>query len=155
MQIGQQSTDQVDLATQPQAHVLTKQTDSAIGNLGDDVFFGNYGNDTLSGRAGTDLLIGNAGNDRLTGGKGSDHFAFDDNLSDAGVDHITDMTVGVDKIFVNQEWDVGLTLGRFPPINSSQVPVQFRRRRRPSGSSTSSLREAFISTSMVLAGPRL
>ncbi|MEM8832635.1 MAG: hypothetical protein AAGE96_25340 [Cyanobacteria bacterium P01_G01_bin.19] len=61
---------------------------------------GELGNDILEGGAGNDILDGGDGTDTLTGGSGNDTFVF--NTSEAGIDVITDFTVSVDIIQINQ-----------------------------------------------------
>lgn len=76
---------------------------TGTGNSASNWIIGSDRGNVLSGRAGNDTLEGGAGNDTLTGGAGKDVFLFSTALSDAGVDHITDFTVGVDKIYFSSE----------------------------------------------------
>ncbi len=72
--------------------------DTLIGSQGDDDLIGGNGRDVLRGGRGNDTLLGGHGDDILKGGQGADTFAFYDALAQAGVDHIRDFHVGVDKI---------------------------------------------------------
>ena len=75
--------------------VLTGATNiDATGDNFDNRITGNSGNNILSGRR---------GNDTLTGGGGNDGFLFDQLLSVAGLDSITDFVVGNDKILLNTD----------------------------------------------------
>lgn len=70
------------------------------GGAGDDILEGFGGDDVLIGGEGADILKGGAGADTLTGGCGKDIFwygAVSHSRPDAP-DHITDFTVGEDKI---------------------------------------------------------
>lgn len=78
--------------------------DTLKGGDGNDTLEGGDGNDDLDGQKGTDKLFGEAGNDILrvgdghdilTGGSGKDTFGF----YGAGYFHITDFTVGEDRLF--------------------------------------------------------
>jgi len=62
----------------------------------DDYIDAGAGDDVISGLAGDDYLYSNIGNDTITGGDGSDYFVFD--LSQAGIDTITDFDLANDKI---------------------------------------------------------
>ncbi|MEO1558908.1 MAG: FG-GAP-like repeat-containing protein [Cyanobacteria bacterium J06632_19] len=78
------------------------------GREGDDELFGGSGNDTLDGGGFTydrnlnvtGVIVGD-GTDILTGDSGNDTFVF--NTPDTGIDVITDFTVLVDKIQINQD----------------------------------------------------
>ncbi len=95
--------------------VLRLYNDAASGNGNalDNTLYGNHLDDTLNGGAGNDILIGGAGNDILTGGSGNDIFLFRADaclaLSSAGIDTITDFTVGEDKIQLGQSIFSSLT----------------------------------------------
>lgn len=95
--------------------VLRLYNDAASGNGNalDNTLYGNHLDDTLNGGAGNDILIGGAGNDILTGGSGNDTFLFRADacpaLSSAGIDTITDFTVGQDKIQLGQSIFSSLT----------------------------------------------
>ncbi|MGK7880489.1 MAG: calcium-binding protein, partial [Crocosphaera sp.] len=84
------------------------------GGKGDDILFGGTGNDVLDGggliynqnpqiESEEDYVIGvieNDGIDILTGGSGNDTFVF--NTLSTGIDTITDFTLLIDKIQINQ-----------------------------------------------------
>lgn len=78
--------------------------DRMAGGSGNDRFNGQDGRDTLSGGGGNDSIGGANGNDRLTGGAGVDAFNFFAPLSTGGVDTLTDMQTGVDKIWIDSAW---------------------------------------------------
>ncbi|EAQ06005.1 hypothetical protein SKA53_07866 [Yoonia vestfoldensis SKA53] len=69
-----------------------------IGNNGANQLTGNAGNNTIIGGGGNDLIRGGPGDDNLSGGAGSEDFIF--NLSDTGVNRITDFQVSVDDIIL-------------------------------------------------------
>lgn len=74
--------------------------DSLEGRDGTDVLMGGRGNDTLEGGSGDDLLLGQGGSDVLTGGFGADTFIIG---RGAGmVTTITDLTLGVDRLLIEQ-----------------------------------------------------
>ena len=89
-----------------------------VGDFGADTLSGGGGNDTvdggssddlLSGGAGNDVLIGHSGLDTLTGGAGTDAFTFADITPTLGMDTITDMAQGVDKIRISSTWSSHLS----------------------------------------------
>jgi Ca2+-binding RTX toxin-like protein len=84
-----------------------------LGNILNDTLNGGAGNDTLLGGSGNDILIGSSGNDILTGGSGNDAFVFSNGttttLTALGVDTITDLTVGEDKIQLSKSIFSNLT----------------------------------------------
>lgn len=100
--------------------------DRILGNNGSNRFWGNDGNDTLMGGGGEDWLDGAEGRDSVVGGLGDDHlggqegndtlvgnagaddFNFNRSLATGGVDVISDMTVGIDEIWVESFWGGGL-----------------------------------------------
>jgi len=86
---------------------LSNSADRATGNTGANMIYGNEGNDTLLGGGGVDTLIGGSGSDRLTGGFGADQFQFSGDVNQAGVDVITDMRTGQDKIAIEAGWGLG------------------------------------------------
>jgi Ca2+-binding RTX toxin-like protein len=75
--------------------------DKLYGGSGNDKLFGESGNDTLKGGDGKDILNGGAGKDTLTGGKHADAFRFTTALGASNVDTITDFTVNVDRIQID------------------------------------------------------
>jgi Ca2+-binding RTX toxin-like protein len=78
------------------------------GNAADKLYGGN-GNDRLVGAGGNDTLDGGPGDDTLTGGAGSDHFIFQSDLAAGGnLDRITDFTVNVDKIVLEETVFLGI-----------------------------------------------
>ena len=89
----------------------TIYADKFIGNTAANKLIGVDGNDTLSGNGGADTLVGGAGDDSMAGGAGADQFLFDVPAPEAGVDRITDMAAGTDKIAVTPDWGGGLVNG--------------------------------------------
>ena len=83
---------------------LTAYADSVIGTGSANQIIGNDGNDTINGAKGNDTLIGGAGDDSLTGAQGGDAFQFRGTLAFAGVDTITDMASGSDRIGIEGVW---------------------------------------------------
>jgi len=81
---------------------------NATGNGGDNNIHGNNGDNKLSGLGGNDFLSAQGGNDILRGGAGFDTFAF--NLTNGGVDRVTDFVDGEDLVSIasidtQQEFD--------------------------------------------------
>src|SRR5581483_5223754 len=77
--------------------------DRLAGGSAADKLHGGDGDDRLIGAGGNDTLDGGTGLDTLTGGAGKDQFVFQTNLGPgANLDHITDFTVNVDKIVLDQ-----------------------------------------------------
>ena len=70
--------------------------DLLLGGKGADDLDGGGGFDTLDGGKGRDILFGGADDDILTGGGGKDIFVFNDDISEAGHDTITDFQDGKD-----------------------------------------------------------
>jgi Ca2+-binding RTX toxin-like protein len=62
------------------------------------VITGTDGTDVLHGGNYDDLVIGDGGSDILTGGDGHDLFAWKSGDADNSIDHITDFTIGQDKL---------------------------------------------------------
>ncbi len=83
--------------------VLTgnSKINSLRGHNGDDVLNGGGDSDTLMGEQGTDQLNGGKGADKLTGGSEGDAFIFDVAPLLDNADIITDFTVDVDSIYLN------------------------------------------------------
>lgn len=73
-------------------------SDSLDGKEGNDLLFGGSGVDTLHGGTGDDTLIGGLGSDILVGGDGADKFVWKSGDADRSTDHITDFTIGQDKL---------------------------------------------------------
>ncbi|MFW2831025.1 hypothetical protein [Sphingomonas sp. ID0503] len=74
---------------------------NGTGNSSANTITGNSAANKLSGGAGNDTLFGGAGVDTLTGGSGNDRFVFkagDTGSTASKADHITDFTMGADKI---------------------------------------------------------
>lgn len=77
--------------------------DRLIGGNAADKLYGGTGDDRLIGAGGNDTLDGGPGLDTLTGGPGKDQFVFQSNLSPGlNLDRITDFTVHVDKIVLDE-----------------------------------------------------
>ena len=68
----------------------------------------------ITGNAGANSINGGAGLDTLTGGAGADRFVFNTTPGAANVDRITDFTVGVDKIVLENLVFPGLLAGPLP-----------------------------------------
>ena len=70
-----------------------------MGGSGNDHLIGNsvVGN-YLDGGAGNDTLIGGLGSDILVDGDGNDKFVWKSGDADHSIDHITDFTIGQDKL---------------------------------------------------------
>ncbi len=79
---------------------------------GKDLLDGGKGKDVLTGAAGSDTLKGGVGNDTLDGGADKDQFRFDTAPSSgANFDHLTNFTIGKDKIALDDKiYDVGTSL---------------------------------------------
>lgn len=73
--------------------------DLILGQDGDDEISGEDGDDTLGGGAGADILLGGVGADIVAGGAGADHVLFF--APNEGGDHVSDFTVGEDRILVS------------------------------------------------------
>lgn len=71
--------------------------DTLEGGSGNDILDGQTGTDKLEGEDGDDILLAGNGRDILTGGSGKDTFGF----YGAGYFHITDFTLGEDRLFFN------------------------------------------------------
>jgi hypothetical protein len=69
------------------------------------------GDDTIDGRGGNDIVNGGEGKDNLTGGPGADAFFFNVRPRKANIDHITDLTPGLDEIRLDQTIFKKLKLG--------------------------------------------
>ena len=81
---------------------------NATGSGGHNYMFGNNGDNKLSGLGGSDVLTAMGGNDILIGGAGQDTFVF--NLTNGGVDRVTDFEDGMDLVTIvtidtQQEFD--------------------------------------------------
>ena len=74
--------------------------DTLNGGGGNDTLNGGGGNDLINGGGNHDLLNGGDGNDTLNGGDGSNQFLFNRALPAAGVDRITDFSIGYDDKIV-------------------------------------------------------
>jgi VCBS repeat-containing protein len=73
--------------------------DTLTGSNGANRLSGLAGNDSLDGGIGADTLIGGSGNDTLTGGADGDAFVF--NLTNEGLDTITDFVSGSDYLQIS------------------------------------------------------
>lgn len=77
--------------------------DRLVGGNAADKLYGGNGNDRLIGAGGNDTLDGGSGFDTLTGGPGRDQFVFQSDLNPGrNLDRITDFTVNVDKIVLEE-----------------------------------------------------
>ena len=81
------------------------------GGGGSDTLAGLGGDDILLGGDGADQLNGGAGSDVLNGGAGADQFVFADALGPSSVDGIQDFVSGVDRLLLENDIFIGLTLG--------------------------------------------
>lgn len=72
--------------------------DGIISITANAVITGTDGSDVLHGGNYDDLIIGDGGSDILTGGDGHDLFAWKSGDADHSIDHITDFTIGQDKL---------------------------------------------------------
>lgn len=81
------------------------------GNALANVLTGNVGANRLSGGAGNDVLAGGYGLDTLTGGDGRDSFLFNTAPATANADRITDFSVPLDTIRLDDAVFTGLDLG--------------------------------------------
>jgi Ca2+-binding RTX toxin-like protein len=112
-----------------------KGNDRLLGQDGNDILNGGAGNDTLIGGNGNDTLIGGPGSDRLTGSNGADTFVFarlqDSRLT--GLDHITDLTIGVDRIIAPQAIAVGQVIkgGSVKQLTAQRISASLTRRTFP------------------------
>ncbi|WP_176400415.1 beta strand repeat-containing protein [Sphingobium sp. Z007] len=92
------------------------QNINGTGNSLAQTINGNSGINTLSGLGGDDRLAGGLGADTLIGGTGSDQFLFASQLGATNIDRISDFTVGVDKILIDNSIFAGLIDG---PLSAS------------------------------------
>ena len=96
--------------------------DTLLGKGGIDLIKGENGADVLSGGAGSDYLFGGIGKDTLTGGTEADYFYFDTALDGTyNVDTITDFTVGVDAIIIDN--DIFTSIGGPSYLNGEYFAV--------------------------------
>ncbi|MEP6019656.1 MAG: M10 family metallopeptidase C-terminal domain-containing protein [Paracoccaceae bacterium] len=101
--------------------------DELHGGAGNDLLDGSRGSDTLDGGTGNDSLEGGRGTDVLTGGDGSDIFFYGNKFLD---DQITDFTVGVDTLRLNDDlWSGSHTaasvVANFATVTSDGVILDF------------------------------
>ena len=74
----------------------------------------------MFGAAGFDWLYGGLAADTLVGGGGVDHFVFNASMGTGNEDHITDFTVGVDRIVLENNLFSTLLAG---PLSASEFTV--------------------------------
>lgn len=125
------------------ASAIDGNSDTLVGDIGnnqleggsaDDVLQGGAGNDTLIGGNGNDMIVGGAGVDTLTGGSGRDKFVYNDNLFANGTpvaapngirvlnqpDIITDFTIADDQFALDAS-DLGISAVTFQKGQSGQI----------------------------------
>jgi Ca2+-binding RTX toxin-like protein len=85
--------------------------DQLFGNSGNDHLLGGDGRDHLSGGSGDDWLSGGAGRDWLAGNSGRDSFVFNQALTSANVDQVTDFNVSRDTILLDNAFFTTLSEG--------------------------------------------
>ena len=101
--------------------------DELYGGAGNDLLDGSRGSDTLDGGTGNDSLEGGRGADVLTGGDGSDIFFYENRFLN---DQITDFTVGVDTLRLNDDlWsgshNAASIVANFATVTSEGVVLDF------------------------------
>ncbi|AMV13400.1 Leukotoxin [Legionella pneumophila] len=98
--------------------------DTISGGQGNDRIYGQEGNDIIDGGAGNDVIVGGTGNDTLTGGSGADQFVFfrghgSNNAGTAPTDIITDFEVNIDKIVINANNIIGVSVSN--PVSNPDL----------------------------------
>ena len=101
--------------------------DELIGGAGNDTLKGGSGNDDLDGGIGNDVLDGGKNKDVLTGGSGNDIFLYGNDYSE---DFITDFTLGVDTLRLNDDlWSGANTaasvVSNFATVSEEGVTFDF------------------------------
>ena len=103
-----------------QGQIFRPATETVNGTEGNDTITtyglsepinGLGGKDTINAAGGNDRIDGGKGKDILTGGPGLDSFVFDVKLKNSNADHLTDFTVGVDKIVLDHSIFKKLNVG--------------------------------------------
>ncbi|CZL53048.1 Leukotoxin [Legionella pneumophila] len=98
--------------------------DIISGGQGDDRIYGQEGNDVIDAGSGDDVIVGGTGNDTLTGGSGADQFVFfrghgSNNAGTAPTDIITDFEVNIDKIIINANNIIGVSVSN--PVSNPDL----------------------------------
>ncbi|CZI91920.1 Leukotoxin [Legionella pneumophila] len=98
--------------------------DTISGGQGNDRIYGQEGNDIIDGGAGNDVIVGGTGNDALTGGSGADQFVLfrghgSNSAGGAPTDIITDFEVNIDKIVINANNIIGVSVSN--PVNNPDL----------------------------------
>ncbi|HHT9888838.1 TPA: type I secretion C-terminal target domain-containing protein, partial [Legionella pneumophila] len=98
--------------------------DIISGGQGDDRIYGQEGNDVIDAGSGDDVIVGGTGNDTLTGGSGADQFVFfrghgSNNAGTAPTDIITDFEVNIDKIVINANNIIGVSVSN--PVSNPDL----------------------------------
>ncbi|HAT8857728.1 TPA: type I secretion C-terminal target domain-containing protein, partial [Legionella pneumophila subsp. pneumophila] len=98
--------------------------DTISGGQGNDRIYGQEGNDVIDAGSGDDVIVGGTGNDTLTGGSGADQFVFfrghgSNNAGTAPTDIITDFEVNIDKIVINANNIIGVSVSN--PVSNPDL----------------------------------
>ncbi|HAT8642358.1 TPA: type I secretion C-terminal target domain-containing protein, partial [Legionella pneumophila] len=98
--------------------------DTISGGQGNDRIYGQEGNDVIDAGSGDDVIVGGTGNDTLTGGSGADQFVFfrghgSNNAGTAATDIITDFEVNIDKIVINANNIIGVSVSN--PVSNPDL----------------------------------
>ncbi|WP_061476394.1 enhanced entry virulence factor RtxA [Legionella pneumophila] len=98
--------------------------DRIYGQEGNDVIDAGSGDDVIDAGSGDDVIVGGTGNDTLTGGSGADQFVFfrghgSNNAGTAPTDIITDFEVNIDKIVINANNIIGVSVSN--PVSNPDL----------------------------------
>jgi hypothetical protein len=134
-ELGSNRNDRLSGTAGDDTLIGKKGNDRLLGQDGNDVLNGGAGNDTLIGGNGNDTLVGGSGGDRLTGSDGADTFVFT-RLQDSrltGIDHITDLTIGVDQLVGPQAIAIGQVINRgaVKQLTAQKISASLTRRKLP------------------------